>query len=103
MPDRLPAVVVRRASSRDALRTCRGAEIWLCPSSQVPRTPNRGRVVESALYVNERERSARFYKGLLGFEIITASEGMYALSIEGKQVLLLFRKGASAHLTSPPP
>jgi catechol 2,3-dioxygenase-like lactoylglutathione lyase family enzyme len=65
--------------------------------------PKLDRLLESALYVDDPERSARFYQGLFGFEVITASERMYALSIEGNQILLLFRKGASAHLTSPPP
>jgi catechol 2,3-dioxygenase-like lactoylglutathione lyase family enzyme len=60
-------------------------------------------LLESALYVDDPERSARFYQSLFGFEVITAAERVVALSIEGKQVLLLFRKGASAHLTSPPP
>jgi catechol 2,3-dioxygenase-like lactoylglutathione lyase family enzyme len=65
--------------------------------------PKLDRLLESALYVDDPERSARFYQSLFGFEVIGVGERMYALSIEGNQVLLLCRKGASAHITSPPP
>ena len=64
--------------------------------------PKLDRLLESALYVDDPERSARFYQSLFGFEIITAVERMYALSVAGNQVLLLCKKGASANLTSPP-
>src|SRR2546423_12463708 len=65
--------------------------------------PKLDRLLESALYVDDPERSARFYQTLFGFEIITAVERMYALSVVGNQVLLLCKKRASANLTSPPP
>src|SRR5262245_60326169 len=65
--------------------------------------PKLDRLLESALYVADTERSARFYQGLFGFEVITAHERAYALSIAGSQILLLFKKGMSAHLKSPPP
>jgi catechol-2,3-dioxygenase len=61
------------------------------------------RLLESALYVDDPERSARFYHNLFGFDIIVAGERMHVLSVKGKQVLLLCKKGASANLTSPPP
>jgi catechol 2,3-dioxygenase-like lactoylglutathione lyase family enzyme len=64
--------------------------------------PKLDRLLESALYVDDPERSARFYQRLFGFEVMTGGERMFALSIGGNQVLLLFRKGASARLTSPP-
>ncbi len=65
--------------------------------------PKLDHLLESALYVDDPERSARFYQRLFGFEIITAVERMYALSVAGNQVLLLCKKGAAANLTSPPP
>jgi catechol 2,3-dioxygenase-like lactoylglutathione lyase family enzyme len=64
--------------------------------------PKLDRLLESALYVDDPERSARFYHSLFGFEVITAAERVYALSVAGTQVLLLFKKGGSANLTSPP-
>ncbi len=64
--------------------------------------PKLDRLLESSLYVDDPERSARFYQSLFGFEVITASERLYALSMPGNQVLLLFKKRASANLTSPP-
>jgi catechol 2,3-dioxygenase-like lactoylglutathione lyase family enzyme len=65
--------------------------------------PKLDRLLESALYVDDPERSARFYHDLFGFEVIVAGERLHALSVEGKQVLLLCKKGASADLKSPPP
>jgi catechol-2,3-dioxygenase len=64
--------------------------------------PKLDRLLESALYVDDLERSARFYQSLLGFEVINQGDRLFALSVAGKQVLLLFKKGASANLTSPP-
>lgn len=65
--------------------------------------PKLDRLLESALYVEDPERSARFYHDLFGFPTIVAGERMHALSVEGQQVLLLCKKGASANITSPPP
>ena len=63
-------------------------------------TPRAGPVLETALYVAELERSIEFYGRVLGF--LPASEPdsrMCALNITFGQVLLLFKKGASAHPT----
>jgi catechol 2,3-dioxygenase-like lactoylglutathione lyase family enzyme len=60
-------------------------------------------VLETALYVNDMERSARFYRDLLGFEVVVNGERLIAMQIAGKpQVLLLFKKGASAKLPKTP-
>jgi catechol 2,3-dioxygenase-like lactoylglutathione lyase family enzyme len=65
--------------------------------------PKLDRLLESALYVDDLERSARFYQSLLGFEVINkGGDRLYALGVAGNQVLLLCKKGASANLTSPP-
>ena len=64
--------------------------------------PKLDRLLESALYVDDPERSAQFYQTLFGFEAITKGERLYALSVAGAQVLLLCKKRASAHITSPP-
>ena len=59
-------------------------------------------ILESALYVNDPERSARFYRTVFGFEVIQVGERLVAMSVLGRQVLLLFKKGASAHLRLSP-
>ena len=57
-------------------------------------------VVETALYVDDLDRSGRFYEGVFGFRLLMAEDRMRAYSVADKQVLLLFRKGGS---TQPSP
>jgi catechol 2,3-dioxygenase-like lactoylglutathione lyase family enzyme len=53
-------------------------------------------VLETALYVADLERSTAFYERLLGGRVLLAEEDrMRALDVAGRQVLLLFRTGAS--------
>lgn len=53
-------------------------------------------LVETALYVDDIEKSAAFYERVFGFrKIFEESDRLCALSISDKQVLLLFRIGAS--------
>ena len=60
-----------------------------------PAPPLTG-VLETALYVAELERSAAFYQRLLGArELLAEADRMRALDVAGRQVLLLFRVGAS--------
>jgi catechol 2,3-dioxygenase-like lactoylglutathione lyase family enzyme len=55
-------------------------------------------ILESALYVTDMERSARFYESLFGFPIIDRSDRLIALAAGERQILLLFKKGASARM-----
>ncbi len=57
-------------------------------------------VVETALYVDDLERSGQFYEEVFGFRLLMAEERMRAYSVADKQVLLLFKKGGS---TQPSP
>jgi catechol 2,3-dioxygenase-like lactoylglutathione lyase family enzyme len=57
--------------------------------------PSVGRVLETSLYVDELERSVDFYTRLFGFEKMVCDGRFCALSVSGKQVLLLFRKRAT--------
>lgn len=59
-------------------------------------TPGVEGVLETALYVQDVERSAEFYHTVLGFEILVESQGFRALSVAGRQVLLLFQHGLAS-------
>ena len=61
-------------------------------SSAVPRVSG---VLETALYVEDLDRSRAFYQRVFGFEQFVAEERMVALGVPGGQVLLLFRRGGS--------
>jgi catechol 2,3-dioxygenase-like lactoylglutathione lyase family enzyme len=57
--------------------------------------PAVNRILESALYVDDLDRSERFYHGLFGFQTVLRDERMCAMGVPGRQVLLLFRRGGS--------
>lgn len=53
-------------------------------------------VLETALYVADLDRSAAFYERLFGARVLLDEPGrLRALDVAGRQVLLLFRAGAS--------
>ena len=58
--------------------------------------PKLNTLLETALYVEDLERSVAFYKKIFKFEPISSSERLCALSVLDQQILLLFLKGASA-------
>jgi catechol 2,3-dioxygenase-like lactoylglutathione lyase family enzyme len=53
-------------------------------------------VLETSLYVDDLERAAEFYQVLFQFKTLVADDTVRALSVSGNQVLLLFRRGATA-------
>lgn len=57
--------------------------------------PKLAGVLETALYVDDPERSAQYYKTVFGFEPIAGDSRLWALSVEDRQVLLLIKKGSS--------
>jgi catechol 2,3-dioxygenase-like lactoylglutathione lyase family enzyme len=57
--------------------------------------PNLNRLLESALYVEDLNRSVQFYTVILNLETLMSDERFCALSVAGHQVLLLFKKGCS--------
>jgi catechol 2,3-dioxygenase-like lactoylglutathione lyase family enzyme len=67
--------------------------------------PSVCRLLETALYVEDLDRSARFYQQVFGFEPIvgttlemqTQSRVLRPLHIPGGQVLLLFPKGSATN------
>lgn len=58
-------------------------------------TPNVRRVLETALYVEELERSRSFYETVLGLDVLVDDQRLVALDAGGATVLLLFLRGAS--------
>jgi catechol 2,3-dioxygenase-like lactoylglutathione lyase family enzyme len=59
-------------------------------------------ILESSLYVSDVPRSIRFYQEIFGFPVITdfGPRGS-ALHAGPRQVLLLFKKGASGAMNTP--
>ncbi|MDF1504602.1 VOC family protein [Roseisolibacter sp. H3M3-2] len=61
-----------------------------------PQAPALTGVLETALYVADLDRAEAFYARLLGARTLLAeADRMRALDVAGRQVLLLFRCGAS--------
>jgi catechol 2,3-dioxygenase-like lactoylglutathione lyase family enzyme len=52
-------------------------------------------ILETALSVADPAASAAFYKRLFGFDTLLDTERLVALNVAGRNVLLLFRKGAT--------
>ena len=52
-------------------------------------------VLETALYVEDMDRSVRFYERLFGFEKMVHDERFCGFNVAGRQVLLLFKKGST--------
>ena len=52
-------------------------------------------ILETALYVSDPAATAAFYKRLFGFPTLLESERLVALDVAGRNVLLLFRQGAT--------
>ena len=64
--------------------------------------PDSGGILESSLYVTDVARSARFYEEIFGFHVISDfGERGRALQAGDRQVLLLFKKGASRLIPTP--
>jgi catechol 2,3-dioxygenase-like lactoylglutathione lyase family enzyme len=60
--------------------------------------PQLDGLLEVALYVDDVERSTRFYEALFGVRIIASDERLSAVGIGDRQVLLVCKRGASTSL-----
>ncbi|MDQ2949403.1 MAG: VOC family protein [Acidobacteriota bacterium] len=58
--------------------------------------PPVGSVLETCLNVDDVDRSMEFYQRIFGFPKLSSDHRFCALNVSGRQVLLLFRKGATA-------
>jgi catechol 2,3-dioxygenase-like lactoylglutathione lyase family enzyme len=56
-------------------------------------------IIEAALYVDDVPRAVRFYEDVLGLETIDTDERLTAMGVGGKHILLVCKRGASAHLS----
>lgn len=64
--------------------------------------PKTDGILESSLYVSDVSRSVRFYEEVFGFRVISNfGERGCAMHAGERQVLLLFKKGASLAIQSP--
>ena len=57
--------------------------------------PKLDRVLETALYVDDLERAARFYEQVLELPVLTSDARFRAYDVGGWSVLLLFHRGAT--------
>jgi len=63
--------------------------------------PKTDGILESSLYVSDLPRSARFYQDTFGFSVISDfGERGCAMQAGTRQVLLLFKKGASRAIST---
>ncbi len=58
--------------------------------------PTLNGVLETALYVEDLDRAARFYRDVFRLEVIEADQRLCAFNVAGRQVLLLFLKGGTS-------
>jgi catechol 2,3-dioxygenase-like lactoylglutathione lyase family enzyme len=57
--------------------------------------PRLDGVLETALYVDDLERAAKFYESVLGLKPLVSDNRFRAYGGGGKSVLLLFKRGAT--------
>jgi catechol 2,3-dioxygenase-like lactoylglutathione lyase family enzyme len=64
--------------------------------------PKTSGILESSLYISDLSRSIRFYEEIFGFRVINHfGERGCAMHAGPRQVLLLFKKGASCDMQTP--
>jgi catechol 2,3-dioxygenase-like lactoylglutathione lyase family enzyme len=59
-------------------------------------------ILETALYVSDPAAAAAFYRRLFGFGTLLESDRLVVLDVAGRNVLLLFRRGACGEPFSTP-
>ena len=61
--------------------------------------PRIGGILETALYVDDLARAREFYGALLELPVLYSDQRMCAFDVAGREVLLLFQRGASHETT----
>ena len=64
--------------------------------------PSLDGLLETAIYVDDVDRAVAFYRDVLGLTIVDSGERLTAFSAGPRQLLLVFRRGASAALPRTP-
>lgn len=64
--------------------------------------PTTTGVIETALYVDDLGRARRFYEEVLALEVLDATDRLCVLAAGGRDVLLLFQRGATAEAVQTP-
>ena len=59
-------------------------------------------ILETALYVRDVSRAAEFYRRVFGFNTLLEVDRLTALSVADRDVLLLFKAGATAEPVATP-
>lgn len=72
------------------------------PRPRVAYPPRIDRVLETAVYVEDLDRSADFYARVLGLRIMSRASRLVSIDAGGESVLLLFLRGGSTEGTSFP-
>jgi catechol-2,3-dioxygenase len=63
--------------------------------------PSLNGILETSLYVDDLQRSTRFYQAVFGFTPMVTADRLVALAVREEQVLLLFKKQASRGIQFP--
>jgi len=63
------------------------------------RAPLPSAILETCLYVANLPRARGFYTGLFGYSVMQEDDRFCAMSVNGRQVLLLFKRGSNPHGT----
>jgi len=64
--------------------------------------PQLDGILETAIYVDDIDRAVTFYRDVVGLTIVAASERLTAMSAGPRQLLLVFKRGASTGLPLTP-
>ena len=65
-------------------------------------TPNVNGILETAIYAEDVRRSADFYRRVFAFGTLLEAERLIALDVSGRNVLLLFKAGATGEPNQQP-
>ncbi len=64
--------------------------------------PTLNGILETALYVDDLDRAARFYEDVLGLHPLTADPRLRSYAVGGRSVLLLFLRGETLRTVTLP-